>query len=125
MPNGHQYQPKASVTITYDPGSGTIRVSDDPIYIMRRGRIDWQCDQGDWTVRVEGSDDLFDRGNTVQGRRGERKGDQVRADANHGQPNGKPYKYTVSVQADGGGTELDPEIVVGPDEPPGDEDNGG
>lgn len=119
MPNGGKYKKKVSVTITYDPDNGTVRVSEDPIYIMRRGEIDWQCDQGDWSVRVEGSTELFERGNSVQGRRGERKGGRVRGDANHGKPNGEPYKYTVSVQAAGGGGELDPEVIVGPEEPEG------
>lgn len=116
MPNGSEYKKKASVTITYDAGTGDVDVSEDPVRIRPRGEIDWQCDQGDWEVAVDDDDTLFDNGNTVHGKSGEKKGGRVRPDANHGHPHGRHYKYTVSVRVDGNTVEKDPEVIVGPDE---------
>lgn len=119
MTNGRgKYKPRVSVSIRCDTESGAISLSEDPIFITRRGRIDWQCDDGDWTVRVDDPDDPFEEGKVVRGRRGQPVGVRVRNDANQGQPDGRRYKYVVEVRAGDGTYERDPEVVVGPDEPP-------
>ena len=117
-----KYRGRASVTIRYDAGSGEIVLSEDPIFIRRRGRIDWQCDDGDWTITVEDADTPFDEGREVRGGRGQRAGVRVRNDAHQGQPDGRRYKYTVAVDIGDETVQRDPEVVVGPEDPPDDDD---
>ena len=119
MPNGSQYKRRAFVTISYDPESG-VAVSEDPVYIMRRGEIEWRCQDRDWTVTVEDDEALFEGGNTVRGERGQRSSGVVRRDAHGGRSAGRRYKYTVAVAVNGTTVEKDPEVIVGPEEPDGD-----
>lgn len=123
MPNQNPYQRRASVTITFDAASEVVDVSEDRVYILPGGEIEWQCADGDWTLTVEDSDTLFHGGNTLRGSRGERKTGRVLSDAHRGQRDGRRYKYTVAVEAGQKRGEKDPEVIVGPGEPEG--GNGG
>jgi hypothetical protein len=114
MANGNgKYKKEASVTIHYDAGSGDVTVSEDPIYIQDSGTIDWRCDDADWTVTVEDTDDPFDQGKVVNGQAGQKKVVNVKRNASQGQ-SGRTYKYTVEVRDGDTPIRLDPEIEVGP-----------
>lgn len=119
-----KYKDKASVTIRLDAASGEITLSEDPIYIKQRGKIDWRCDDGDWSVTVDDPDDPFDEGKVVNGKKGQKKTVKVKKDANQGQPDGRDYKYTVEVTAGGKPVRKDPDVVVGPEDPPPNGDGG-
>jgi hypothetical protein len=97
-----------TVIITVDPETGTFSYSQDPVNARRGDFVEWNCDQGPWSVH------FIDRTPSNQdGQRGPRGGPRrlpIRQNAEFGS-----YKYFVAVAIGDGVFTDDPEVVVGPD----------
>lgn len=98
-----------------------VSVDPDPIYIKRRGTIEWICDAGEWEVVMEGTSPI-QGGSKLGGGKGQSKSDKARNDGNKTGGPGDPdspkgtHKYTARVKGPSGWEEEDPEVVVGPEE---------
>lgn len=97
-----------TVTITVDPETGTFSYSQNPVNARRGDFVEWNCEQGAWSVH------FIDRTpSNREGQRGPRGGPRrlpIRQDAELGS-----YKYFVAVAIGENVFTDDPEVVVGPD----------
>lgn len=97
-----------TVVITVDPATGTFTYSQDPVNAKRGDHIEWNCEQGAWSVH------FIDRTPSNQdSQRGPKGGPRrlpIRQSAEFGS-----YKYFVAVAIGDDVFTDDPEVVVGPD----------
>ncbi len=109
-PDAQQQAPReVPVTLSLD-SEGNPVADPDPVPVRPRDVILWQGDF-EWEIRIPDARRPlgFAGQQGIRGRRGERRGGEVRP----GAPQGR-YQYDIIVITDDGMRVLDPEIEVGP-----------
>jgi plastocyanin len=96
------------VDITVDAATGTFTYSQDPVNAKRGDHIEWNCDQGSWSVHF--IDRTPSNQNSQRGPRGGPRRLPIRQNAEFGS-----YKYFVAVAIGDDVFTDDPEVVIGPD----------
>lgn len=109
---GKGQPPTITVSISFDPSSGVIGVSQDPVRVQRPGtRVQWTSDWDSWEVVVVRGNRAFggsnDNDRSFMGGSGQRVGAVVPPAAAQG-----TFKYIVYVNYRGQRYELDPEIII-------------
>jgi plastocyanin len=96
-----------TVQISFDAETGTFEYSLDPVRAAPGDLIEWNCDQGSWSVHFVSGTPLTQQ--ALRGKRREAKRLPVR-------PNAEPgtYKYSVAVAIGEDVFIDDPEVVIGP-----------
>ncbi len=95
------------VQITVNTETGEFTYSQDPVNATRGDRIQWSCDQGNWSVHFIDKTPLADK--LLRGQRAGPKQLPIRGDAEDG-----TYKYFVAVAIGEDVYTDDPEVIVGP-----------
>ncbi len=95
------------VQISVNTETGEFTYSQDPVNATRGDRIQWSCDQGNWSVHFIDKTPLADQ--LLRGQRAGPKQLPIRGDAEDG-----TYKYFVAVAIGEDVFTDDPEVIVGP-----------
>lgn len=110
-----QELPTIEIEILRDGES--IRAEPDSVYALPGQMVTWNCEFGEWMVFFKDGQPFGEAavGEGIRGGQGQRSGQAVRTNAAHGE-----YKYDIMVRIPGEGTiRIDPEVVVGPGDGPG------